>query len=367
MKLVYLSPVSWHSFAQRPHELVRQFHAFTQAPVLWVEPYPTRLPVLADLLERRPAHAQHQPQPDWLTLSQPWALPIEPLPGSGWLNRLFWRPLIQQVRDFAQGPTQLGIGKPSHLALQLLREPIFDSSFYDVMDNVPAFYHGWSRRAMSRRQHETAKAVTMALTSCSSLQHYWLQQEVNARLLLNGCASERLPPLPLSRPATPGQRRVFGYVGTLAKWFDWDFIRSLALEFPEAEVRLIGPQHGPIPSSLPPNILRLPALSHEAALETMTEFDIGLIPFKRNDITRFVDPIKYYEYRALGLPVVSTIFGEMSTRRHAPGVFLSEAVADIPRVIHQALAFNEPLGDTLRFREANSWTKRFEVAHATIL
>ena len=54
MRLVYLSPVSWHSFAQRPHELVRQFHAATQAPVLWVEPYPTRLPVLADLLTRPP-------------------------------------------------------------------------------------------------------------------------------------------------------------------------------------------------------------------------------------------------------------------------------------------------------------------------
>ncbi|AXK56662.1 hypothetical protein [Pseudomonas protegens] len=366
MKLVYLSPVSWHSFAQRPQELVRQFHASTRAPVLWIEPYPTRLPVPRDLLQHSPAPPS-EPVPDWLTLIRPRALPIEPLPGSGWLNRLFWGRLMQQVRHFAQGPTQLGIGKPSRLALQLLREPLFVSSFYDVMDNVPAFYSGWSRRAMQQRQRETARAVTTALTSCSNLQHYWLQQQVNARLLLNGCASERLPSLPLCRSTAHATRPVFGYIGTLAKWFDWDFILALAQAFPEAEVRLIGPQHGTSPPALAANIRCLPALSHPAALAAMSKFDVGLIPFKRNDITRFVDPIKYYEYRALGLPVVSTDFGEMSVRRHTPGVFLSDTATDIPQVMRQALAFSEPLANTLQFREANSWTKRFEVAHAAIL
>ncbi|MGZ0782219.1 hypothetical protein ACXM5X_04465 [Pseudomonas saponiphila] len=367
MRLVYLSPVSWHSFTQRPHELVRQFHIATRAPVLWIDPYPTRLPVLEDLLRRRPLSTDHEPLPDWLTLIRPRALPIEPLLGSGWLNRLLWQGLIQQVRQFAQGPTQLGIGKPSRLALLLLQEPLFAGSFYDAMDNIPAFYNGWSRRAMQQRQHETARAVTSTLTSCSTLQHYWLQQQVNTRLLLNGCASERLPGLPLSRPTSKSARPVFGYIGTLAKWFDWDFVLTLAQVFPEAEIRLIGPQHGPCPATLPSNIQRFPALPHEAALHAMTEFDVGLIPFKRDDITRYVDPIKYYEYRALGLPVVSTAFGEMSTRRGIQGVFLSEGLADIPQVIHQALAFTEPLAETLKFREANSWAKRFEVAHAAIL
>jgi hypothetical protein len=367
MRLVYLSPVSWHSFAQRPHELVRQFHSVTQAPVLWVEPYPTRLPVLADLITRPPHQGPTAPVPDWLTLAKPWALPIEPLPGSGWVNRLFWQDLKQQIRHFAQAPTQLGIGKPSRLALQLLQEPIFVGSFYDVMDNVPAFYRGWSRHAMRRRQHQTARAVVTALASCTTLQHYWQRQQVDTRLLLNGCASERLPALPLSRPAAHGGRPVFGYIGTLAKWFDWDFVVALAGAFPEAEIRLIGPQHGASPMALPANIRRLPALSHEAALQAMAEFDIGLIPFKRNDITHYVDPIKYYEYRALGLPVVSTAFGEMGIRRDVPGVFLSDGLADIPRVIRQALAFTESLADTLKFREANSWTKRFEVAHAAFL
>ncbi|POA51175.1 MULTISPECIES: hypothetical protein [unclassified Pseudomonas] len=366
MRLVYLSPVSWHSFAQRPHELVRQFHAATQAQVLWIEPYPTRLPGISDLFGQRPPQGPHEPQPAWLTLASPRALPIEPLPGSGWLNSLLWRDLVRQVRDFAQGTTLLGIGKPSRLALQLLREPVFDSSFYDVMDNVPAFYRGWSRRTMRRHQHETARAVDITLASCSALQRYWQGQRVHTQLLLNACATERLPALGLRRSGSAVAAPVFGYVGTLAKWFDWDFVQALALAFPDAEVRLIGPRYGAAPTSLATNIRLLPALSHADALQAMTEFAVGLIPFKRNDLTRFVDPIKYYEYRALGLPVVSSAFGEMTSRRDVSGVFLCENTADIPWLMEQALAFREPLDDTLLFREANSWTKRFELAHPAI-
>ncbi|MGE8413096.1 MAG: hypothetical protein ACN6QY_12110 [Pseudomonas sp.] len=367
MRLVYLSPVSWHSFTQRPHELVRQFHAVTQAQVLWIDPYPTRFPNIGDLLAQRSPQGPREPQPAWLTLANPRALPIEPLPGSGWLNRLLWRDLVYQVRLFAQGATLLGIGKPSRLALQLLREEVFASSFYDVMDNVPAFYQGWSRRSMSRRQHETARAVNITLASCSALQQYWQRQRVHTQLLLNACSTERLPELPLPRCRTGTATPVFGYVGTLAKWFDWDFVQALALAFPAAEVRLIGPQHGAPPTNLPANVRRLPALSHQAALQAMAEFDVGLIPFKQNDLTRFVDPIKYYEYRALGLPVVSTTFGEMRTRGKTPGVFLSESPLDIPGLIRKALAFSEPMADTLLFREANSWATRFGLAHSAIL
>ncbi len=52
----------------------------------------------------------------------------------------------------------------------------------------------------------------------------------------------------------------------------------------------------------------------------MAEFDVGLIPFKQNALTAAVDPIKYYEYRALALPVISTDFGEMHERGDLPGL-----------------------------------------------
>lgn len=366
MQLVYLSPTPWGSFSQRPHELVRQFHAKTGKPILWVEPYPTRFPVFKDISSRPRRPAEPGPEiPPWLTVIKPLALPIEPLPCSGWLNRMLWYSVIACVRRFAVEPTLLGIGKPSALGLQLLREPIFAGSFYDAMDNFSEFYEGWSRYSMARRQIKTAQSVTTILTSSSALETQFSTQ-IDVRLLRNACASERMPALPTA--PTPRDRRapVFGYVGTIAKWFDWDFVIALATVFPHAEIRLIGPVHVDIPASLPANIRLLATLSHSDAVSAMALFDVGLIPFKLSEVTRFVDPIKYYEYRALGLPVVSSVFGEMADRRGVAGVFLIDGPADIPLAFEQALAFGESLESTAQFRHANSWEARFEDVHAII-
>ena len=162
MRLIYLSPVPWHSFSQRPHELVRYFHARTGGQVLWVEPYPGRFPTLSDLLTRRPTSGGKECDiPAWLTMIQPRALPIEPLPFSTTINRLFWGEIESEVNRFAGDSAVLGIGKPTTLALQLLQKKNFGASFYDAMDNYPAFYRGWSRLAMMNRERKVIKKACL--------------------------------------------------------------------------------------------------------------------------------------------------------------------------------------------------------------
>ena len=88
-RLIYLSPVPWKSFSQRPHELVRYFHSFTKGEVLWVDPYPGRFPAMSDVLNRRPnSDDTDRGVPTWLSVVKPKALPIEPLPFSGTVNAL---------------------------------------------------------------------------------------------------------------------------------------------------------------------------------------------------------------------------------------------------------------------------------------
>ena len=41
-----------------------------------------------------------------------------------------------------------------------------------------------------------------------------------------------------------------------------------------------------------------------------SQFNVGLIPFRLNQLTRGVNPNKLYEYLAAGIPVVSTRFSE---------------------------------------------------------
>lgn len=78
-QLIYLSPVPWTSFSQRPHMFVEWYHNRTGGSVLWFEPYPTRFPHFNDLQRlRSPVTGnQHNTPPAWLTVLKPGGLPVE--------------------------------------------------------------------------------------------------------------------------------------------------------------------------------------------------------------------------------------------------------------------------------------------------
>ncbi len=362
-RLIYLSPVPWASFAQRPQKFVDWFHARTGSDVLWVDPYPTRLPRLADL--RRPRPSQNlatQAPPPWLRVLRPLALPIEPLPGSGAINAFFWRPTLDALARFAEGhDTLVAAGKPSVLALAVLKQLKNARSLYDAMDEFPAFYNGFSRRAMARREEQLVRQANTLWVTSTRLQQHWRELRPDLQFVANAL-DDSMMPAPRARDLQ-AQPKVFGYVGTIATWFDWDWVIALAQARPRDVVRLIGPVFHAAPTQLPPNIEMLPGCHHAAALDAMRGFDVGLIPFLRNDLTASVDPIKFYEYRALNLPVMSTQFGEMAFRADAPGTFISAALQDIGALAESALMLDNDCAGALEFAARNGWKARFDAAN----
>lgn len=357
MNLVYLASVPWASFAQRPQKFVAWFRQQTAGQVLWIDPYPTRLPNLGDFTRaRETSDASIQP-PANMRVLRPRALPIEPLAGLHALNSIFWNDILKGVEAcLKSGPTILGVGKPSRMALRILEKYQFERSFYDAMDDYPAFYSGLSRRSMAQREKELANHVSKMLVSSTELKQRW-QGQPNLELALNACDLASLPSAKRNSDS-----RVLGYVGTIGAWFDWDLVISLAKAAPKFRVSLIGPVFSPPPGKLPPNIELRPPLPHPEAMKALLEFRAGLIPFKKTRLTKSVDPIKYYEYRAMGLPILSSDFGEMRFRRNEDGVFLLDQNANsakVETVIDSALAY-DPAADVIEdFRRHNSWEARF--------
>lgn len=360
MKLIYLSPVPWSSFEQRPHKFARWFHERTGGRVLWIEPYPTRLPNVRDFSKLVGGEAPFtEPLPDWIQVAHPQSLPIEPLPGSGAVNRLFWSRVLNQAQDFAlEGNVLLGVGKPSVLALQVLSLLSGVRSFYDAMDDFPAFYSGFSRFAMTRREWLVANRASQLLVSSSMLRDRWAGLGKRITLVPNGLDKNALPVVDKSRRKI-SSKTVFGYVGTIGAWFDWEWVDALARCRPDDEVRLIGPIAQPPPTGLPGNIVFRPPCGHREAMEAMLSFDVGLIPFKKNQLTSSVDPIKYYEYRALQLPVLSTKFGEMAVREGEPRTYITESKRDIGPLAANALSHSCE-EDADLFVSRNCWESRFD-------
>jgi hypothetical protein len=361
MRLIYLSPVPWCSFVQRPHEFVTHFHDTTGGEVMWIDPYPTRLPVLGDVRRLGSANGViFRPGPKWLAVVRAAALPLEPVPVVGACNLLLWAPTIRKACDFAKGgETTLAIGKPSALALTLLTTLAVERSLYDAMDDFPAFYGGISRWSMERCERAIAQRVSRVLASSSNLVRKFSDRTRDAALVLNGCASE-LPHLRVK--ARVSSRPLVGYVGTMGWWFDWDMLARLARTRPDCDFRLIGPMYSKPVWGLPANVEVLPSREHAKALLAVRDFDVGVIPFKKNLLTSSVDPIKYYECRALGVPVVSSAFGEMAARNEDEGVFHLNERAGFGEAVDKALRHRRDERSAMLFREKNSWKKRFDSA-----
>lgn len=364
MRLVYFSPVPWESYTQRPHKFVEWFHGRTGDPILWVDPYPTRFPGLRDIqhLSLPASTCKCDRTKSWLTVLKPGGLPIEPMPFSASMNSLLWRKHINKIIDFANdSKTFFAIAKPSALALTVLK--IFHNfkSLYDAMDNFPEFYQGLSRYSMMQRERKIAQRVGIILASSTERASRWGRIHNDVRLVHNGLDQEATASFVPS--LKPSKVKVFGYLGTIASWFDWEWVGALAEARPDDEIRLVGPVLKRPSHKMPRNVILFPACEHLSALKAMAEFHVGLIPFMKNALTAAVDPIKYYEYRALGLPVLSTDFGEMSLRVGERGVFITKSPIDLPILANAAILHNSEINHTKNFSIQNSWNNRFDASN----
>ncbi len=106
-------------------------------------------------------------------------------------------------------------------------------------------------------------------------------------------------------------KRIIGYFGALANWFDYDLIKKIANEFKdEYEIILIGIDYdGSLKNSRIldfKNVHYLGTVDYSELPKYARFFNVSIIPFKINEITKSTSPVKLFEYMALGKPIVTT-------------------------------------------------------------
>jgi glycosyltransferase involved in cell wall biosynthesis len=101
-----------------------------------------------------------------------------------------------------------------------------------------------------------------------------------------------------------------GYAGAQgALRFDVELFCASARAIPEATFVLVGPADHMVASDIARrdlgNVQMLGPRPHAELGSYVTAFDVGIVPYRVNDFNLGSDPIKVYEYLALGKPVVS--------------------------------------------------------------
>ena len=101
------------------------------------------------------------------------------------------------------------------------------------------------------------------------------------------------------------EQKIVGYFGHLTgSWFDWERLIEIAELRPGIKFEIIGHSE-PKNLQLPSNIILLGPKTHAEINNIAAFWSVGIIPFKLGKLSDAVDPIKIYEYFALGLPAVS--------------------------------------------------------------
>jgi hypothetical protein len=157
-------------------------------------------------------------------------------------------------------------------------------------------------------------------------------------------------------------RPLVGFYGALDDYtVDLELLVQTARRVRTGALLVIGPKAMEIDRLLAePNVCYLGPVTYEELPNYAAHFDVGIMPWLQNDWIRKCNPIKLREYLALGFPIVSMRFPELSP--YAEHVYGADSHAEFLEQLDRALAESDPARfearrDSVR---GESWESRAE-------
>lgn len=124
-------------------------------------------------------------------------------------------------------------------------------------------------------------------------------------------------------------KRIVGYYGALAMWFDYELVKALAEKYPDTAFVLIGIKYDTSfdASGIEKydNVKYLGAVDYKELPLYAKYFDICWIPFVINEITLATNPIKVFEYMAMEKYIVTS---DMPECHKYKSVFVAKNLGD---------------------------------------
>jgi UDP-galactopyranose mutase len=143
---------------------------------------------------------------------------------------------------------------------------------------------------------------------------------------------------PADQAAIPYPR--VGFFGVIDERMDLELVAELADQRPDLQLVMIGPVIKIAPDVLPrrPNLYWLGSKTYDELPAYLAGWDVAMLPFARNDATRFISPTKTPEYLAAGKPVVSTSITDVVRPYGREGLaWIADSAGEFAAAIDEAL------------------------------
>jgi hypothetical protein len=297
VRLLYLMHVDWNWIWQRPQAIASELanHPRVRLRVAYLPNW------RRSQLTRNSSPVSRSPIPQ---------LPMGRLGVIRVLNRLLARTYVSFLL-WRWHPDAVVITYPTLVAA--LPSSFTGPLFYDCMDLAGDFAPNDDERSrLVQLEDGLMRRAARVFVSSNNIGEALRTRHSDCRpvLVRNGFDGLERPEIEeAGQFADPNRTVRLGYFGTVSTWFDWRLILMALTDFPWLEVHLWGPL-----AAAPPSHARIVAhepVAHADLGRAVRDMDALIMPFVVTGLIRGVDPVKLYEYVAIGKPVVSVFYPEL--------------------------------------------------------
>jgi glycosyltransferase involved in cell wall biosynthesis len=277
--------------------------------------------------------------PDNLGILDPFQIPYNQY---SFIRRFNRNKMINTLADFSKN-------RPQRKRVFLTTWPFLGDLVNNINDDFSIYYRvddfsefpGVNKNLIRKLESEIIKKVDLVVGSAENLANV----DNKSEYLPHGVDYEHFS-VEYDNVDMPEKLKQFskpkiGFFGLLNSWLNLELIRDVARKNTQWDFIIIGPSQLP-DNELPKasNMHYLGPVAYDELPQYAAHFDVALVPFKINELTISVNPLKLLEYFALGVPVVSTPLPEVV--KYQPNVYIGGELDTISEAINMALAEYSP-------------------------
>jgi len=171
------------------------------------------------------------------------------------------------------------------------------------------------------------------------------------------------PNLPVVDAIAKLPKPIMGYFGAIERRMDYDILKTVVEQNPDKTFVFVGPQGKEyIPDWFynTPNVHLPGRMPYDDMPAIVKGFDVALLPFKKDEVSRTIFPLKLFEYLGAGKPVVAIDFNEDLKDFTKDTVYYCANAAEFTDAMNNALAEDAQVMIPKRLAVAadNTWDKR---------
>lgn len=279
------------------------------------------------------------------------------------ISQFFSRHIFRDISDF----DAIIIGYP--LYYRYISPDYKGRIIYDCIDNHEALYPDQKRVEklifQEKKLVENCSALFVTGTKLQKKMNLLINNKSILPIIIrNGTELDGISYCPFVKQK---QTYVIGYFGTIAQWFDYQILIQSLKEINDIEYHIIGP----ITKSCEYTCERMVFegfVNHQELYNKTKNYDCLIMPFIVDKVVEWVDPVKLYEYIAMGKCIISVKYEEV--KHFEDFVYFYTGYKEFISLLKHLKSEGFPPKYTAvqqrKFLSENSWAARFKTINEVL-